>query len=160
MRATTTVITDPRDIPRGYTRIAEIARRMPNGKRYSYFLSNLHRAGKLSAVKLVRRISEKGVGPVYVDEAAAMAAIAAWNGNTSVTSEPGTEIAVVEHGDSGALVAAANALQTEVRELRNEVADLRAAIELLVEAAANARTQPVKTRPSVPALAYTADGEA
>lgn len=68
----TPIVTSEGDIPGHFVRLSSVvARTEPRSATLLKALSDAHKLGTLPAVKLVRRISEMKVGPVFVDRSKA-----------------------------------------------------------------------------------------
>lgn len=146
------IVTSVDAVPAGYIRLYTL---VPTGYTHRLallaWLSAQQRQGKLPAYKLIRRASEKGIGAVFVHEARARTMIAAWEQSTHLEAAETVTTALESVVNTLSVInpqAPADnnqlslsdiakmlvAIQQNVSELRKEVADVRAAAELQVEA--------------------------
>jgi hypothetical protein len=151
------IVTSVKQIPRGFVRMAEaVPMEHPKRSTLMSVISAAHRRGTLEAYKLVRTASERKIGATYVHEKGVKALIAAWEQTiasrdrlrvrVAAHAEATTEIAkVVEavaitNPADGSQLGTAEvvrmlcAIQQNINDLRAEVADVRAATELQIEA--------------------------
>lgn len=141
------VVTSVKDLPAGFVRMADIVPLdHPRRKAIMPILSRAHITGKLEAYKVIRSASEAKMGAVYVRKDAALAIISAWETRTGIVTEAIEEvvksIAVINPqapaGENQLVLTdiakMVYAISQDVAALRKEVADVKAACELQVEA--------------------------
>lgn len=146
------IVTSVDDVPAGYIRLADaVPANYPKRLTLLQYLSTAQRRGKLSAYKLIRRASEKGIGAVFIHEVETRQMIATWEQRTHAAMAETVTTALESVVNTLSVInpqAPADdnqlsladiakmlvAIQQNVSDLRREVADVRAAAELQVEA--------------------------
>jgi hypothetical protein len=146
------IVTSVDDVPAGYIRLADaVPGTHPKRMTLLQYLSTAQRKGKLPAYKLIRRASEKGIGAVFIHEASAKEIISTWESRAHIEAAEEVTTALTEVVNTLSVInpqAPADnnqlslqdvaqllfAIQQNISELRREVADVRAAAELQVEA--------------------------
>lgn len=94
----TRVITDPSQVPAGYVSLSELRAR--HRKRWADDVSQLHVAGRIPAVKLMRTADDK-LGPVWLDGGAAEALLPPEPAARPETEPAGHPVAVMDRYDGG-----------------------------------------------------------
>ena len=143
------VVTSVKDIPAGFIRMADVVPAdHPRRSTIMSFVSRHHAAGELDAYKLIRSASEAKMGAVYVRETQVRALLVKWEQKSradaaaTAVEEVVRSIAVINPqapADNNQLsltdiAKMLYAISQNVDHLRKEVADVKAACELQVEA--------------------------